>query len=399
MIEMNNISATSEKSKENSRGEEEINIIDIFLVISKNIRLLTLPPLAIGVIALGISYAIPPKFIAGTTFLPPQQQQSAAVSMLQSLGALGGLAGAASGLKNPNDQYISFLKSTVIADSLIDQFNLIDRYDSELKEDSRKTLADLSTIKSGKDNIISIEFEDEDPVFAAKIANAYVKSLEGLLSRLAITEAQQRRAFFEKQLKATKEALVTAEQQLAASGISASTLNINPETALEGPARLRAQVTAQEVRIASLRGYLTENAPEFRQAMTELSALRSQLSKAEREQQPSNGIASNAYIAKYREFKYQETLFELFAKQYEIARIDESREGATIQIIDEAKPPERKSKPRKAIIAAIATIASVFILLIYIFAIESIRSARKSKEKAEAIEDIKKNILRSLFIK
>lgn len=384
-------STTYDSAEGNYIAEEEISLLSIFLVISENLRLLVLAPLAIGCAALGVSFLIPPTYVATTTFLPPQQQQSAAASMLQSLGALGGLAGAASGLKNPNDQYVSILKSKVIANSIIDEFKLIERYESKFREDSQKTLAASSIIQSGKDSIISIQFEDTDPSFAANVANAYVKSLEALLSKLAVTEAQQRRAFFEKQLNATKEALVKAEQQLANSGISASALNITPQTALEGPSRLRAQVTAQEVRIASLRSYLTENAPEFRQALSELMALRTQLTQAEREQKPSSEKSS--YVEKYREFKYQETLFELFAKQYEIAKVDESREGASIQILDAATPPERKSKPQKTLIAIIATLASGFIFTLFIFIRHFINSSRKDPEQLETISKIKTNIL------
>lgn len=360
----------------------EISLLDLINVIADNLRLLILGPLVIGLIALAITFTVKPTFTASTRFLPPQQQQSAAVSMLQSLGALGGLAGAASGLKNPSDQFVSLLKSRTIGDALVDRFNLMERYESEYRQDAIKILADSSNINAGKDNIITVEFDDENPQIAADIANAYVQELEKMLGGLAVTEAQQRRSFFEKQLASTKEALIKAEQSLAASGVSTSALNVSPQTALEGPARLRAQVTVQEVKIASMRSYLTESAPEFRQALSELAAIRAQLNKAEREQ-PASG--SNDYIAKFREFKYQETLFELFAKQFEIARIDESREGTVIQVVDKAIPPEKKSKPKKALIAIMATLATGFALLFFVFIRLALRNATQTPESAAKI--------------
>lgn len=364
--------------------EEEISVLDLLHTIVENLRLLILGPLAVGLIALGISFAVTPTFTATTRFLPPQQQQSAAASMLQSLGALGGLAGTATGLKNPNDQFISLLKSRTVGDSLVDEFKLMERYAGQFRQDVLNELANNSSISSGKDGLITVDFEDKDPQVAAAIANAYVQELEKLLGRLAITEAQQRRVFFEKQLASTKEALVKAEQNLAASGVSASVLNVTPQTALEGPARLRALVTAQEVRIASMRSYLTESAPEFRQAIAELSALRAQLGKAEREQ-PANGDTANAYIAKFREFKYQETLFELFAKQYEMARIDESRDGAVIQVVDVAVPPETKSKPKRALIAVMTTLATGLVLLLFVLIRQSLKSASQNPKSADKL--------------
>lgn len=312
--------------------------------------------------------------------------------MLQSLGALGGLAGAAAGLKNPSDQYVAFLKSRAVQDELIKKFELQQRYEAEYLQDARKSLEAASSITAGKDGLITVEFSDQNPEFAAKVANAYVEELGNLLSRLAVTESQQRRVFFEKQLELTKQRLVDAQQALAASGVSVTALNTNPSIALEGPARLRAQVTAQEVKLASMRAYLTENAPQFRQALNELAALRSQLAKVEKEQAPSAAEGGSEYVSKYREFKYQETLFELFARQYELAKVDESREGAVIQVVDAATPPERKSKPKKALIAIAATLGSGFVLLFFVFVRHAVRSGAQDPESAEKLNKLRQSL-------
>ena len=89
--------------------EDEISLLDLLLVVVDNLRLLVIGPLLIGLGALGVSFTMSPIYTAKTQFLPPQQQQSSAASMLASLGALGGLAGAATGLKNPADQYLSLI--------------------------------------------------------------------------------------------------------------------------------------------------------------------------------------------------------------------------------------------------------------------------------------------------
>ena len=309
---------------QNSNNDDEISLLDLLQVIVENLRILILAPLGVGILALGISFFIPPSFTANTAFLP-QQQASAADSMLLSLGAIGGIACAAAEIKDLADQYVAFLQSRAVQDALIKRFDLQERYQQDFQESTRKTLAGMSKISAGKDGLITIAVEEEDPQIAADIANAYVDELSQLLSRLAVTEAQQRRVFFEKQLQQTKAKLVAAQQTLAASGVSVAALNISPDVALEGPARLRAEVTAQEVKLASMRSYLTENAPAFKQAMSALTALKKQLSLAEKVQNPSERSQDNDYINNYREYKYQETLFELFTKQFELAKIDEGR--------------------------------------------------------------------------
>ena len=161
-----------------------------------------LAPLGVGILALGISFFIPPSFTANTAFLP-QQQASAAASMLLSLGAIGGIACAAAEIKDLADQYVAFLQSRAVQDALIKRFDLQERYQQDFQESTRKTLAGMSKISARKDGLITIAVEEEDPQIAADIANAYVDELSQLLSRLAVTEAQQRRVFFEKQLQQT----------------------------------------------------------------------------------------------------------------------------------------------------------------------------------------------------
>jgi uncharacterized protein involved in exopolysaccharide biosynthesis len=364
--------------------EDEISLLDLLQVVVDNLRLLILGPLAAGLLALGYTFTIAPTFTATTKFMPPQQQQSGAAAMLAGLGALGGLAGAATGIKNPADQYVAFSQSRSVQDALVDRFKLLERYEADFKQDARKTLEANVQISSGKDGLITIEASDKDPVFAAALANAHIEELGKLLARLAVTEAQQRRAFFEKQLNSANDGLIKAEQALKASGVNSSALKASPAAAVEGLAKLKATITAQEIKLASMRGYLADSAPDFKQAQTELSAMRAQMAKTENEEPAGKGKESD-YIARYREFKYQETLFELFSKQYEIARVDESREGAVIQVLDIAQAPERKSKPKKAQIAMITTLAATFALLLFVFIRQALRGAAQTPESAQKL--------------
>ena len=370
--------------------DDEISLLDLLQTIVDNMRLLVLGPLAVGISALGISYLIPPTYTAKTQFLPPQQQQSAAASMLASLGSLGGLAGAVGGIKNPADQYLAYMKSVTLQDSLIDRFKLLERYEAKTKTEARLELKENVRAASGKDGLISVEVDDKDPKFAAELANAHVEELGKLLGKLATTEAQQRRLFFEKQLNQAKDKLIQSEIALKATGVSGSVLKSNPASAVAAVAGLQAGVTAQEVKLGAMRGYLAETAPEFKQALNELANLKVLLAKQEKDS-PANTIASaqGDYVSKYREFKYNETLFELFAKQFEIAKVDEAREGAVIQILDAAQAPERKSKPKKALIAIIATLAAGFALLLFVFIRQALNNAGKDQESANKLNQLK----------
>ena len=370
-----------------SADDDEISLLDLLQVVADNLRLLVLGPLVAGLLALGYSFTITPTFTATTKFMPPGQQQSGAAMMAQSLGALGGLAGAVGGIKNPMDQYIAFLQSNSVRDALVDRFKMLDRLGTTSRENARAAVGSVQ-ISSGKDGLITIDASDKDPAFAAQLANAYVEELGKVLNRLAVTEAQQRRLFFEKQLAKAKDSLIQAERALKVSGVGSSLLKTSPTAAVEGVAKLKASITAQEIKLGAMRGYLAESSPDFKQAQTELAAMRAQMTRAEKEEPGANGAESD-YIAKFRDFKYHETLFELFAKQYEMARIDESREGAVIQVLDAAQPPERKSKPKKAQMAMLTTLAASFALLLFVFIRQFLRRAAQSPESAQKLSRLR----------
>ena len=344
---------------------DEISLFDLLQVIADNLRLLVLGPMIAGLLALGYSFTITPTYTATTKFLPPQQQQSAAAGMLASLG---GLAGVATGLKSSTDQYTAFLKSRTLQDALVDRLKLMERLDTKSRQDARSAISGSILITTGKDGLITIEASDKDPTFAAQLANAHVEELGKLTHHFAITEAKQRRIFLEGQLENAKNNLRQAEQTLNASGINSSVLK-SSGAALAEVAGLKGQITAQEIKLASMRGYLTEAAPDFKQAQTELAALRAQLDRIEKAEPAStdSNTGNTDYIAKYRNFKYYETLFALFKSQYDTARIDERREADPIQVVDVAVPPDRNSKPQRVQMVIFTTLGAGIALLLMIF--------------------------------
>ncbi len=372
-----------------AEDDDEISLLDTLQVVVDNLRLLVLGPLLVGLVALGITFAIPPTFTAKVVFIPPKQQQSTAASALADLASLGG-GGAMAGVKNPADQYVALAKSNSVGTALASRFKLQERYDFDSQQDTLKALAGNTRLEAGaKDGLITLYFEDADPVFAAQVGNAYVDELRRLLNRIALTESQQRRVFFEGLVNEAKSNMAAAEKSLKASGIDGSVLKLSAASALEGVARIKAQVSVQEIKLGAMRGYLAESAPEFRQAQIELKALRAQLAQLDKEDAQSAGQSD--YITAFREFKYQEALLELYLRQYEMARLDEGREGAVVQVVDPAQPPERKSKPKKAQTAVVSTLAALLVLLVFAFTRHALRSQEQTPETLEKLARLRQS--------
>jgi uncharacterized protein involved in exopolysaccharide biosynthesis len=319
---------------------------ELLLPVFQRLGLIVLAAILGASIGVGGSYLMAPRYVAATTLLFPQQQ-SAASSALAALSSLSALSGAGSMSRTSADQYISLLRSVMVADRIIDKFGLMNEYLADYRYEARKELELNVRMSIGKkDNLIRIEVEDKSPQRAAQMANEYVEELRRVTGSLAITEAQQRRVFFERQLQDVRGRLTKAQLDLQGSGFSAGALKAEPKAAAESYARLKAETAAAEIALLTLRSRFSDNAPEIQQQLSTLGALRNQLSRAER---PVASGDDPDYVGKYREFKYQEALFEVYARQFELARVDEAREGALIQVIDVAQPAERKSKPRRLI--------------------------------------------------
>jgi uncharacterized protein involved in exopolysaccharide biosynthesis len=393
---------TAVVAEDNALNEVQIGLIDLLQVVAENLRLLLLGPLLIGILAFAYTFSMTRIYTATTKLMLPQQQASAAASLLASLGGTGGgLGGISSAFRSPIDQYIGLLKSRTVVDELIDRFKLTQRYDDVVIDDTRRSLDANVRVVLGKDGFITVEVDDTDPAFAAELANGHTEALGHVLTHLAVTEAQQRRLFFEKQLISAREKLTSAEEALKTSGVSSGTLRSDPRAAVDDVARLKAGITVLEIKLTGMHSFLAESAPEYRQAQAELAATRQQLARAQG-QQPASvaglGSGSGDYLSKYRDFKYQEALVDLFAKQYEGARVEESREGAVIQVVDAAVPPKRQSQPKNVLIALIAIVASGAALLLFVFVRYGLRGAAADPETSNKLSRLKTTLVRAFGV-
>ena len=386
--------------------DDEINLMDLLLVIAKHNRFIIKLTLSVAVLAVIYALLQPNIYTAKTVILPPQQGASTASMLLGQLGGLAGLAGGAAGIKSPNDLHIGMLKSRTIADVLIKRFDLQTLWEAKTMEATRKALQGSTVIASGKDGFITIEYSDKDPQFAATIANAYVEELDRLNSTLAVTEASRKRLFFEKQLKGSRANLDAAENALKQTQERTGMIQLDKQggAIIEAVANVRAQIAAKEVELAAMGAFATPQNPDYRQIQQVIVGLRAQLAKVERDhvagqgdvmvptgKLPETGLE---FLRKTRELKYQETLFELLSKQFEIAKIDEAKDASLIQVVDKALVPEKKSKPKRALIVILATMMAFFIGILLAFFKEAAERASLDPASAERMSLLRRYLRR-----
>ena len=395
-----------------SRAETEVSLLDILVLLAGRKRLIGRFVLGAAVLATVVSFLLPVRYEAKIVVLPPQQNSSmgsALLGQLGNLGSLGSLASLASGglgIKNPADMYVSFLTGRTVEDAVIQRFNLMAEYHEKRMSDARKEFESRATVLAGpKDGLIRISVEDRDPKRAAELANGYVDELRKLSASLAITEAVRRRLFFEQQLQEAKDNLAGAEEAMKKTQQSTGVLQIDSQARalIESAAVLRAQVVAKQVQIQSMRSFAAEDNPRLLLAKQELAALQTQLERVAGSQHDtgsdinlSKGRVTESgmeYLNRFRDLKYHETVFELLAKEFEMAKLDEAREGSIIQVVDAAVPPDKKSFPPRVLIVVLMTLIGFFTACGWCIVSEGLR--RRMKQDPSVRRRL--NALRTMF--
>lgn len=298
---------------------DEISLLDLLIVLARHKKMILGITFLAALLAVGYSLRLPNIYTGIVKILPPQQSQSSASALLNQLGGLAGMAGGSLGIKNSSDIYIAMLKSRTIMEKVALRFGLQNSYGAETMSDALNALAGASSIAAGKDGVITVAVDDKDPGRAADMANAYIEELNKLMQTFALTEAAQRRQFFETQLKPAKDKLTDAE----------ITLDRTPNTSLK-------------------------------------------------------------YMDALRNMKYQEVIYEILAKQFEMAKLDEAKDAPLIQVLDKASPPEYKSKPKRSLIVMLAVLAAFFLAVIWSFIKEALTRSGNNPEQGERMQELRR---------
>ncbi len=338
---------------------------------------------------------LPDLYTASVVVMPPQSNSTSA-AMLAEMGNLGALASMSGGLsiKNPNDMQVALLKSRTVEDAMVARFHLEAEYRKRYVSAACKRWEKMTAVDSGlKDGLIRVSVADRDPRRAAELAGGWVEEYRRLTASLAVTEASQRRLFFERELSGARDELTRAEDNLKETEQRTGVLELDSQARamIASAAMLRAQVAAKEVEIRSMREFATSENPDLARAEQELTGMESQLAAMDVDTDHATGdlIAPKGkitqagldYARALREVKYQEAMYELLARQYEAARVDEARQGPLVQIVDPAIVPDRPSSHYKLWIFIGGLVLAFPLALVTALIVEAISAARRLRRR------------------
>jgi len=378
-------------------AEDEINLLELLQVLVRRRSLIIRLTLAAAFLAVIASLLLPNIYTATAKILPPQKDSGggAAAALLGQLGGLGG--GLAAGLGGSSDLYLGILKSRSVADAVILRMDLATELKNNNPDLLRKAIAAMVKFQAGKDGIITVTADHKDPRRAAMLANTFVDELQRKSQQLNLTKAGTERQFLEKRLAVVKVDLKKAEEDLRAFQEKSSMFKADDQikASIESIAKLQAQIVTIEVQLAAARQNLTDEAPEVRSMLASLAQLKKQLAVMTGVSGYGGGIPSIGsapaigieYVRKLREFKTQEAIHEQLARQFELAKLNEARDSSSLQVLDDAVVPSKKSKPKRSLIVILSTVTAFFCSIFLVFIKEYL--AKLSPEDSAIMAEMK----------
>jgi len=324
----------------------------------------------------------PRTYRADVSIMPPEKQEGfGGISSLLSGGNFssiltGGMATATSQL------YVEILKSRSAALYVVDKLNLTKLYDADDRIEAAEKLLDRLHTDISKEGIITLNvdvkstlvpmlFSDEDSLkeLSARISNTYIAALDSINKEKLSSKAKSARQYIQEQIVQTKALLDSAETALMEfqSKNKAIAMTDQIKAAIEGSAQLKTEIIKTEIELGLIKTDAGESNRLYTSLNKKLQELREQYSNFE------NGSADYLLAFKdvpvlgkklaglYREVRIQNEVYVLLQQQYYQEKIQENKDIPTIQILDEAIPPKKKSEP-KIVFATIVSGSFIFMI-------------------------------------
>lgn len=367
------------------------NLLRPAFVLAKYWKMIVCVPIVVSVATVTFTLFMPNIYTAKAMILPGEDNNVGMLNaMMAQVGGLAALAGDFGGATKA-DLYVTLLKSEPIKDQIIEKFKLLQVYDVKYRVKAYAILDDNVAVSTGKkDGVITIATSAKDPVLAAALANAYVDELGKMTAKISMDGAGKTRVFLQERLAKAKADLAVAEENMKSFQASKKVFDV-PDQAratLESVVQLRAQLTAQNVQLAALRQQLREESHEIKSAKATIAGLLREIAKVEGSQTgdaiPGVGAMpklGQEYVRLMRNFKIQETLVELLTKQYEMTKLNEAKDVVPFHLLQSAKLPELKSRPKRAIIVLMASFLSCFITVLLAFTREYFANLNEAERK------------------
>jgi tyrosine-protein kinase Etk/Wzc len=388
---------------------QDFSLLNALETVVRYRRLIAANVTIVVVAAVVISLLLPKWYQSTAVALPPENS----LDPLTDFGALQAVATTANlpWFATTSDLYGAVLESRYVSEQIIERFRLLDVYQVESMDKAIKVLGKHRRVRVTDEDLIQVAIEARDPERAASMANAFLEILDEFNQKTRMTEGRRTREFVEERLASTRRRLADAESALRwfQEENGAVELSGQTEALILAAAEIESQIRAVETRIMMMRSYATEDFPEIRVLRTQKEGLEEQLDNLLRGSEYGNSLVDKAgvkpypslaelpdlgmqYVRLLRDVELQTKIQAFLAQELERAKIKESRDTPTIQVLDRASPPDRKNRPKRSLIVIIAFVAALFASVALAFGLDGIGRWREDEENVRRLNRIARTL-------
>lgn len=401
-------------------SDKKPSFVDYLTVIAKRRHFILKTVAIVTGMAVIISVLMPNQFTATTTILPPNPQQDMMFGLVNpaiatAFGGSSGLTSLLTGGTGPSDLFAAILRSGHITGTLIRKYNLREVFKTKTFHDATKQLNEITRIGVTPEGMVTVSVTWYDKYLATDIANSYIEELDKFNTETAMTTGKKYRIFIEKRLNENIDYLGQAENNFKIFQEEHRTiaLDVELENAIATIAQLKAEIILLEVQKAALGSPGDYNNPHAKNINRQLRELNKQLSRIEFGDTLQNNKGFGAgfavpfselpeiaveYARFVREVEVQSAIFELLTQQYEQAKIMEVKDTPTVQVLDRASPPEKKSRPKRSRTVLLAAVFGLIVGALGAFVLESVEQAKTRPDDYKKWTNIYEKVRNDLII-
>ena len=394
-------------------------LVKYLSVILKWRRLILWNTVALTVLAVVVSFILPPRYTAVAQLLPPSDEGDIfGITSLLGGGGGGSLSKLKAGLTSSStssDLMIGILSSRTVMQHVVERCSIAEHYRMKRRSSERsiRQLKDMTKLASSEEGIVRISVEANSRVLAAQVANAYVAELDSFLRYSNISRGHNMRVFIERRLSQLDSSLAVASESLRAFQEANRVASVEDETkaAIDVYAKMKAELSLQEAEHEAARSGARDDNPYVDNLRREVDATRDELRKLERGGGESGfgvgfgvsfeklPVVAAQFARRYLDLKIQQEGYATLYQQYEYARVLEARDAPALTVLDYAVPPERKSFPKRVIIVGLVFLFGLGAGVAFAFVAEYfgfVKSARP--DEYQSWRDIRDEFVASLRI-
>ena len=335
-----------------------------------------------------VAFMLPKVYYSSASVLPPKEEMS--ILGGSGLGGLGSVVKEFSTIKNIGSlgnkstyNYLVILNSRELAEKVVKKFNLTEVYgNNNSMEKTLKAFSQNTVFEILEEGNLEVGFYDENPQRAADIANYLVVALNERSYELSMSESQNNRKFLEKRVAENMDSLTLAENQLK-DYQEKNGIFIPPDQTgalVESGSKIYAEKISKEIELDYLKNILSADNKILTSAQMQLDAINNKVNNL-----PTQGVE---YLRLYRNILIRTKILEFLRPMLEQSIYQEKKDIPVIVVVDSAKVPEYKAKPKRVIVIGSSVVGWLMLTIIFVLLIENWRKFKTNKsDKYKLLKD------------